>query len=268
LYTNFWSALFERFKDSTEFPSIITFNYDLVLERSLFQILNSREYRQFGHDGLILRYHFEPLEDYCYKIAPTEYISDPNNPLKVDPGIMTSSCLQDELKNPLVVDILKLHGSLNFPRSKKVRTSKNRPPTNVIEEPFIIPPVSTKAISDEAAGMWREALERLRGAKNVVIVGYSLPPTDYYVQYFLKTALGPSVHLRKITVFNPDLAEDLALNSPMRLRYGECFSPHVTDRLINFTPYNMRGVVANRDDMGMFSHFVRQIRDPSSQLFY
>lgn len=39
LYKNFWQKLFRRFSNQNDFPTIITFNYDLILERSLFHLL-------------------------------------------------------------------------------------------------------------------------------------------------------------------------------------------------------------------------------------
>ena len=40
VYRDFWRKMFARFKNTpSSFPTIISFNYDLVLERSLFQSL-------------------------------------------------------------------------------------------------------------------------------------------------------------------------------------------------------------------------------------
>src|SRR5574341_1677759 len=44
-YLDFWQSLFRHFSNQNDLPAIITFNYDLVLERSLFQLLINTYYR-------------------------------------------------------------------------------------------------------------------------------------------------------------------------------------------------------------------------------
>ena len=42
IYRNFWNALLDKY--DKKMPTIITFNYDLVLERALLQLLNNINY--------------------------------------------------------------------------------------------------------------------------------------------------------------------------------------------------------------------------------
>jgi hypothetical protein len=264
IYRGFWGALFERFNDSSNIPTIVTFNYDLVLERALFQELISINKKHYPFDGFILRYHYKYLEDFCYQIVKTQYLNRNDLLAENEVGTKLKRCNGTDLKKPIVVEILKLHGSLNFPKKTGNEKPEYQPPTNLLSEPFIIPPISNKLISDDAEEIWKVAINSLRGAKNIVIVGYSLPRTDIYVQYFLKTALGPNMDLMKITIFNPELFEDRDLNSDMRKRYSTCFSAQVIQRLINFNPEQ----IGSTEKIGSFKHFVYDIPNTKERLFF
>jgi len=81
------------------------------------------------------------------------------------------------------IEILKLHGSINFPREKiKQRIDYNI--AKPLHNPYILPPIFNKISHDQPNKMWEVSLRRLEAAKNVIIVGYSLPTTDVYMQYF------------------------------------------------------------------------------------
>jgi len=139
-----------------------------------------------------------------------------------------------------------------------------------VENAYILPPLLNKWLLGQEMGMWKVALERLRQAKNIVIVGYSLPRTDIYMQYFLKAGLGPNVDLNKITVFNPILFRNNLGVDPeckaMEDRYGSCFSPQLKERII-FRPDSWR--IGIKDELaGTFQHFVEAISKNPSQLFF
>jgi hypothetical protein len=117
IYKSLWSKLFKRFNDSPNIPTIVTFNYDLVLERALFQSLIDLGERELSFDGFILRYHYKYLTDLCYKIKKTEYrVHNEDNPFAKTIGTKLERCEDKDLNKPLTIELLKLHGSLNFPR--------------------------------------------------------------------------------------------------------------------------------------------------------
>jgi hypothetical protein len=271
-YKLFWKAIFRRFQNTSIIPTIITFNYDLVLERGLFQYLISTGDIQhtnrdsfFPYDGIILRYHY--MNDITYKVFDVEWRSG-------ELGTTIKNCELTQLKKPLVIEVLKLHGSLNFPMNRLGEKTEIQPPTNVVEKPFIIPPISSKSISKDSEKIWKLAIQSLQGAKNIVIVGYSLPPTDIYVQYFLKTAIGSNLDLRKITVFNPDLFKPNEARNKMRERYSDCFSQQIIKRKINFEPQSSRRITNTTTHidyekyMGTTEHFIDEIVFNNNELFF
>ena len=74
-----------------------------------------------------------------------------------------------------------------------------------VEGVFIVPPTWNKAQYHEQLGMvWRAAAKELKDAKEVYIIGFSLPPTDFFFRDFYALAsIGPTL-LRRFWVFNPD----------------------------------------------------------------
>lgn len=115
--------------------------------------------------------------------------------------------------------------------------------------------------------MWKVALDRLRSAKNIVIVGYSLPETDVYMQYFLKTAVGPNVNLNRVYVFDPVLFFENEHTQAMKARYESCFAPQLRNRLIFQPDVSMRGWGISSQP-GTFSHFVELLGHDDGDIFF
>lgn len=251
-YREFWWSLF-RFctKDNKTMPAIISLNYDLVLERALFQSLIGTGIED-GHiplfGGIEVDYHYDPVGDFRYIIKDKLYLTNRGDR-------MGTKLEEGATDNPLRIEILKLHGSLNFPRMK---TKESLSLVNPIDTPFILPPIINKMSSAKSiTNMWATALKKLRSAKNVIIVGYSLPRTDIYMQYFLKTALGPNLNLNRIYVFDPVLYRDDSTSKEMKGRYADCFSPQLKDNRIIFNP----GRVGDPNTTGKFGHFVQALSE-------
>jgi NAD-dependent SIR2 family protein deacetylase len=161
--------------------SVITFNYDV---------------------GLDYAFHF--------KSVPFEYRC--GVPTGVNPG---------KKQSPGAVDLLKLHGSLNWGLCEKCHrvvpfqlkdffaqytwvAGLDKPHTRTIEiathlvkvscelcgtllaeNPVIVPPTWNKGnVHTGLSSVWMAAASHLAAAENVFIIGYSLPPTDEFFRYF------------------------------------------------------------------------------------
>lgn len=143
---------------------IITFNYDVIIDRILLERGWSRQ-----------RIYFD-------RIASREADGTRRN-------------TTDAFPDPL---LLKLHGSLNWRCTKKnfenIITGKTHPTEKIPvwiddsrlptphdnESPLIIPPIPNKPITSSPIfrHLWTKAFEYLHSAKKIVIVGYSCPNTD------------------------------------------------------------------------------------------
>jgi len=121
VYINFWYNLFKKFTNQENFPAIITSNYDLVLERSLFQLLINTYYKpyneeRFPFDGILLKYYYDPLHSFSYKVNHITYTHHTDNGVERLGGTNIAACNEKELKRSANIELLKLHGSINFPK--------------------------------------------------------------------------------------------------------------------------------------------------------
>jgi len=263
-YYNFWSRLI---KWATQFsrptPTILTFNYDLVLEISLIHLLKMRDSGALEalrkYSGIHIAYQTSACPDVFLKFewAPNSRSgrSDLLNLLKVD----------ERLPDMLQVTILKLHGSLNFQRTE----ASNEKPKHLSflfpqPDPLILPPVFSKSTTS-LGSIWDTAKDALGHCSNLVVCGYSLPTTDTYMQYFLRAAIGANTQLNRIFVFDPAFRDsdraEYALE--LRKRYSDIFSAQMRGR-IDFGPVlygfsGSRGVKPENDrlpDLGTFNDLV------------
>jgi len=157
--------------------TIITFNYDLVCEQALQRL------------GVEANYHLKP------------------DPI-VDWELATRT-----------VDILKLHGSANWGICTKCKRQIAILPKKFAGDPWgfgtltcpacevnayqplMIPPSWDKSeYKDIISGVWKKALEELREATRICIIGYSLPEVDAFFQYLLTLALSKNEALTKLIV--------------------------------------------------------------------
>lgn len=236
IYKQFWAALFRAMKLGHEMPTLVSFNYDLVLERALLQTLIGTQYHsneKLPFENLQVDYHYNKDSAVDYQVEFQQYRTMKRHDLEIEFGTNLRQMALGGKLTGTRIDFLKLHGSLNFPRVQKGFGDGNRfNLTDSVEDPFILPPIFNKSTGGNASAMWRKAHQELRNAKNVVIVGYSLPRTDIYMQYFVKSALGPNLNLNKIIVFDPILYQDNESEKAMRGRYRECFAPQLESRIV------------------------------------
>jgi SIR2-like domain len=179
--------------------TFITFNYDTVLEDALAQLGIS-----FG---------------YSFKKQSVDYDA-------------SSKAVRDDYQ----VKILKLHGSINWARRKKsgrtfavfghyddVRAAS--------ATPELVPPTWKKVFEDQLAHIWNSAVDALRGATRLVVIGFSIPPTDIHFKYLLASGLQENISIREILFFNPEnVIEDLKSRAEALLR-----QQYIDKQLISFT---------------------------------
>ena len=127
--------------------SVITLNYDLVLEK---------------------------FSDYLNKYFRSD--------VKIEFGTEIGS-------NTTYPSLIKLHGNVS---------TQN-----------IIPPTWNKVLSDESIkNSWAKAHQLLQETNHIRILGYSLPVTDSYIKFLLKSAVINSEHLKSIAVICLDNQQD------------------------------------------------------------
>ena len=271
MYMRFWRALINWSQERRlPIPPILTFNYDLVLERSLLHALVGTYYgteKNLNRQGIEVRYSADAIDNIRLKAQQGQWRKDiGSNPTR---GTMLREFTKSEDPNSfdlLTIEILKLHGSLNFPRpdfAKDVLTTNLEKLIYPLDDPLILPPVFNKLTTSVGKDVWSHALQVLRSCKNLTICGYSLPATDIYMQYFLKAALGPNKDLNRIYVFDPTLfdKDDTERGHALRERYARNFSEPI-QRRIEFQPW----IAEERGYEGTMRHLTEVLHDKPHML--
>jgi hypothetical protein len=84
-----------------------------------------------------------------------------------------------------------------------------------VESGNVIPPTWNKALHPEIQNIWQLAYKLISTATQIRVVGYSLPETDSYVKYLLKSAIVEARNLKQVDVICLDPKGDV------RVRYDE-----------------------------------------------
>ena len=201
---------------------MITFNYDLLLERLL-----EEEHRNDWH--MVDGYGIDiPLTDEAFPTA--RRVSKRSREV---PAGWRSKVL-----------LLKLHGSINWGvptiAVDKGNVIYRRPsgggysmlhrqvrapgdvPLTLLFEPVIVPPIVDKSgwlKNQTFRYLWNMANQAIQEAKEITFIGYSLPPTDFMTEFMFRQArMGHSQ--KQVTVISPEATE-------LRLRYEDIFGPGV-----------------------------------------
>jgi hypothetical protein len=187
--------------------TVITFNYDLLIENLLLQT------HQWGpHDGygvdIPLVDDAMPTPRHTFVRQPSQLITGPN------------------------VSLLKLHGSINWgsptifqdksdviyrlPMDEGVsmddftiRTDIGSPFTMYFK-PAIIPPILDKSFwlrNPTFRVLWNMAMEAIDNADAITFVGYSLPLTDFMAEFMFRQGINSHSKERSIVVVDPRVSE-------------------------------------------------------------
>ena len=159
------------------YDTVITFNYDTVLEDALLDI------------GVKFHYGFSESEGITF--SSSKSIS-PNSTLDALP-------------------ILKLHGSVNWgTKSNPDRINVFERYQNILESDYsvlLVPPTWRKAFDGALLKVWDSAVKALSMATRIVIIGFSMPATDAHFKYLLAAGLQQNISLRKIIFINPEIEQ-------------------------------------------------------------
>jgi hypothetical protein len=178
--------------------TIISFNYDLIMDRSLSDLSNSLWNQVAGYnvfpEKVGLKREGKP---------PIEW---------GEPNPSSGGKFQ----------YLKLHGSLNwywdgeYQQEPKIRII----PVSLFRggdlrawlfdgdefkyEPFLVPPVYSKVLWDPLKPLWYKARQKLQSADEVIIIGYSFREADLHAIALLRSTISANRNLTKLIVVNPD----------------------------------------------------------------
>lgn len=167
---------------------VITFNYDTLLERPLIERGISKKKIYFDR---IVSSQADGLRRNADEIFPNPLI------LKLH-GSANWRCSQNDFES--------IVSGIGAQKGKIIIWSDDGACPNTADEisPLIIPPIPNKPITKASifAHLWTTAYEYIHEAKELVIVGYSCPPTDTLARTMF-THFNPS-NIEKITIIDPN----------------------------------------------------------------
>lgn len=110
------------------------------------------------------------------------------------------------------IKLLKLHGSLNWDRTKPDELSLRANPyeSNSRNKDEVVPPVWNKTIGGDAifSSIWKEARRVLPSGQILLVAGYSVPPTDLLSQALIRISASERTTKQKLShllVVNPSV---------------------------------------------------------------
>ena len=165
--------------------SIVTFNYDCLLDYSL---------KDAGDEKWNARY------GYGFKLGAKGKLLTGDNYWQPD----------QPAEKETTAHVYKLHGSLHF----DVTSTSTGESVKLKQRPYtkqhgsmkftIIPPEWHKAYDKGVfSGLWSAAAEAIHRSEHIVLIGYSVPVTDLHSTALFRTAVRKS-HLKSLVVVNPD----------------------------------------------------------------
>lgn len=198
--------------------SIITFNYDCLVEQALSSLGVPWTYGFHGY-GPIVGYS-EGAKALGMRIGSNDIPA----------------------KEPDTVGLYKIHGSVNWGR----KAEKNGQPgiTTIYgsysdlrpnnDEVLLVPPSWQKTLTGPVSIAWTEAVKALNTATRIVVIGFSMPPTDIHFRYLLAAGLKSNASLRGVLFVDPAM-------ETVKNRALQIFNKVYVDReLIRFTNQRAR----------------------------
>ncbi len=104
--------------------------------------------------------------------------------------------------------LLKLHGSVTWGQDTDSGKTKVLSSYDEVRSqnmtPDLIPPTWNKHIRGHFIEIWTEAIKALSSATKIVVVGFSMPPTDLHFKYLLAAGMKDNISLREVVFVDPD----------------------------------------------------------------
>jgi len=120
------------------------------------------------------------------------------------------------------VEVLKLHGSLNWSRSSRSNNYTIHQSYDDLQKndltPELIPPTWRKLFTGQLRQVWDRSLKSIENATRIIVIGFSMPETDSHFKYLIAAGLQNNISLREIVFVNPDREQ---IEKRANLLFGE-----------------------------------------------
>jgi len=176
--------------------SILTFNYDIALEAAL--IAHGVEYVH----GLLSE---EQSRVEVLKLHGSIHWAGCSAC-----GVITPLPIRHHFGRMLLPSVRGQDPHVIVKVSKDVQQFTHCPNATPARTPMIVPPTLSKSgYHATLATVWRRAAARLRTAENILVCGFSLPPTDQFFNYLFAVGTMGRARVKRFWVFDPaDVVEE------------------------------------------------------------
>lgn len=201
---------------------IITFNYDLMLDYAMGFWQEVPEYCLLskptpGSNFHVLKLHGSTNWVYCHDCQNQNSSNQPQI-IRPTPILGGSQLLPGSLEEGQQVPFQMVTNVL--PKTPCQKCNK----TGTLE-PIIIPPTWSKTLTGSPiARVWESAVNEIKKASQIIVIGYSMPTTDTFFQYLLTLGLASNANLNRVVVIDKDEGEDF------KKRYETVFARSLLDR--------------------------------------
>lgn len=218
-YSEFASFIFElKRKDPTRSKgvTVMTFNYDIGVEVA------------FVEKNLQYEYLVEPETIYGDSIKLLKLHGSINwGKVQGSDAIVAlpvALLLHQFGVRRIMIDQTRTHSPLSL-GADFAQLIKNHMQKDVESIPVIVPPGLFKTeYQGSISRVWREAAKELETAKEIIVIGYSLPETDFFFRNLYALGTVGKDFIRRFEVFNPDRS------GQVESRFKSLLGPGARDR--------------------------------------
>lgn len=178
--------------------TLVTTNYDLNAECALHRM----------RLGANLGFEYEVASDGKHSVTSQLYAKSGVRLLKLHGSINWFE--KSDEPGTIVVEgrVVEVHGPITSPGRTFDLPLACAGNYEAPREPLIIPPSYLKPeLHPALRHVWSLAARALSSADHLVFVGYSFPPSDTEMRYFLASALVDNPRLRRILIVDPQASE-------------------------------------------------------------
>jgi hypothetical protein len=178
--------------DSKRRVNLITFNYDIGLDHALH------------HEGIGWCYGLPGYSSPEKRVGLYKLHGSLNwtTPKAGGGGIDVSSLAPPQLHQ---LAVMSRHNRCCLPVAAHLRRTAHEKNSEPV--PFLVPPTDSKLeYRRQIAPVWREAAARLASSSTIMVIGFSLPPTDVFFRNFFAVGSISKTFIERFVVVDPSEA--------------------------------------------------------------
>lgn len=238
--------------------TIITFNYDTLVEDTLRSLGVSFSHGVDRYTGWTTR----------EGLTSAQRARDGIRVLKIHGSVSWGRMAERLVESPNEIDTLPNGIVRGFDREIVAFQSYNelRESGSV---PVLVAPTWQKTFAGYLSAVRDAAVSALSTATRLVIIGYSIPPTDQHFRYLLAAGLQENISLRKVYFVNPGLGDEKSRKELEDRLFALFRREHFEHGVIELVPTDLREFLGGPRIVGQESFRVRigrELNPPGSAL--